>query len=95
MVKIKVDYAQVTMDFNDRWVVMVSDEQGREYSRSDVNFIEHDNAVAFRDRITERGYLNAELWDCRTPTALRLGSQMAWSNAQLRMSVTVSYNRSK
>ena len=67
MVKIKVDYAQVTMDFGDRWVVMVSDEQGREYSRSDVNFIEHDNAVAFRDRIKERGYLNAELWDCRVP----------------------------
>ena len=67
MVKVDVDWAQVTFDWDNRFVVIVTDRQGREYTRSDVNFINRDNAIKFADTIKARGYLNADLWNCRIP----------------------------
>ncbi len=67
MDKVVVEWAEVTTNWDNRFVVVVGDKEGREYTRQDVNFINRDRAVSFASKIEDRGYLDVNLWDCRIP----------------------------
>lgn len=67
MLKVAVDWAEVSVDWDQRFVVVVADKEGREYTRPDVNFIDPEKAKTFAAKIEERGFLDGNLWNCRIP----------------------------
>jgi len=65
--KIEVDRVNVTTNYNDRFVAIVYDREGRCYTHHDASFADYAIAKEFCDKIADRGYLNGDLWDCSIP----------------------------